>query len=97
MSKRNMRSTQPVTNVLARIFENGRGVMSASVARQILKYGFNQADQGRMAELAERNQDGTLSPAEKAELLEYVDAGHVLSILHSLARMALERPPTVKA
>jgi hypothetical protein len=97
MSKRISRSAQSGTSILGRIFENGRGGMSPTVARQILKFGFNQADQDRMADLAERNQLGTLSPAEKAELMEYVDAGHVLSILHSLARMALEGSRTVKA
>jgi hypothetical protein len=70
--------------------------MSPTAARQILKLGFSQADQDRMSNLAERNQQGALSPAEKAELMEYVDAGHVLSILHSVAHMATDRTRPAK-
>lgn len=76
-----------------RIFADTDERMRRSLARQILKTGFSQADQDRMLDLAERNRDGTLSPAEKAELMEYVSAGHGLAILHSLARIALNDTP----
>jgi hypothetical protein len=68
--------------------------MSPAAARQILKFGFSQPDQDRIADLIERNQGGTLSPAEKAELIEYVDTSHILSALHSLAHLALKRSRT---
>src|SRR5262245_27215839 len=96
MNQRTRSSDQSDTSILGRIFENGRRGMSASVARQFLKLGFGRADQDRMADLAERNQLGMLSPAEKAELMEYLHAGHVLAMLHSLARRALKRSRTAK-
>jgi hypothetical protein len=97
MSKRTLQSPGQSTSILSRVFENGRGTMSQTLARQILKLGFGQADQDRMADLIERNQDGELSLNEKSELLEYVDAGHILSILHSLANLAMKRLAKVKA
>ena len=97
MSKRSPTPAEPLPSVLARAMANGRGTMSPAVARQLLRFGFSPADQDRMADLAERNQNGTLSAAERAELTEYVDAGHILSILHSLARLALKRSRTAKA
>ncbi len=44
-----------------------------------------------MSDLAERNQEGALSAAEKDELRNYVKAGHLLALLHSKARKSLKR------
>jgi hypothetical protein len=92
MSKRNLKTARPDQSVLSRIVENGRSKISPTLAKQLLTLDFTQADRERMADLAERNQGGTLSAGEKAELMEYVDAGHVLSILHSLGHLAQKRP-----
>jgi exopolyphosphatase/pppGpp-phosphohydrolase len=78
------------TGILARVLGNGRGKMSSALARHILTLGFDNDDQNRMADLAERNQVGGLSPHEHAELMEFVRAGHVLALLHSRARQALK-------
>ena len=51
--------------------------------------GFDTADQNRMHDLAARNQEGTLTPEEREELLNYVNAGHLLALLHSKARKSL--------
>jgi hypothetical protein len=67
--------------------------MSAALARHILTLGFEDGDQKRMAELAEGNQLGQLSEPEHAELMEFVRAGHVLALLHSRARQALQSRP----
>jgi hypothetical protein len=61
------------------------------LARYLLTLGFPDDDQARMRELAARNQEGSLSPAEKEELLNYVKAGHLLALLHSTARKALKK------
>ena len=97
MSKRNIPPPSPPTSILARVFANGWEEMSPTFARKVLKLGFNQADQERMADLAERNQNNALTPDELAELMEFVDAGHVLSILHSQARLSLKRVGKMKA
>jgi hypothetical protein len=61
------------------------------LASYVLTLGFTEEDQARMKDLAERNQDGALSPEEEEELRNYVRAGHLLALLHSKARQALKR------
>jgi hypothetical protein len=43
-----------------------------------------------MSELAERNQDGALSSDKQEEFQNYVNAGHLLALLHSKARISLK-------
>ena len=75
--------------ILARIVGNERGQLPHKMARYILDLGFSDRDKARMHDLAERNQDDALSPAEKEELLAFGNAGDLLSILKSKARRTL--------
>jgi hypothetical protein len=79
--------------ILARLFETGRGQMTRELARHILKLGFPQEDLARMHELAEKNQEGGISPAEQQELDNYVTAADWLSLLQSKARKKLGVKP----
>jgi hypothetical protein len=45
-----------------------------------------------MDELAEKNQAGRMTNAERDELLGFAKAGCLLGILHSRARRALRKP-----
>jgi hypothetical protein len=76
--------------VLSRVLGNGRRKMSPTLARHILKLGFDDDDQKRMGDLAARNQLGRLSVRERDELLEYVRAADVLALLQSRSRLALK-------
>lgn len=91
----NAASTSPdVTSDLAifgRLLRNSKGRMSRELARYVLTLGFHAADQARMTDLAGRNQQAGLSPAEQEELRHYVKAGHLLALLHSQARRALKK------
>jgi hypothetical protein len=49
----------------------------------------NERDKARMHELAVRNQDDALTPAEKEELFGFAKATSLLSILKSKARRTL--------
>ena len=77
--------------ILGRVLANGKGGLSATMARHLLRLRFSDEDVARMNELAERNQDGKLSPAEYEELGSYVRVGHVLAILQSEARHTLRK------
>ncbi len=76
--------------ILARVFCNERGQLSREIARHILDLGFSDRDKARMHDLAVRNQDDDLSPAEKEELFAFGKAGDLLAILKSKARRALK-------
>ena len=58
MSKREPKPLGPGTSVLRRLLDNWKGKMSPALAKHVLTLGFSEADQERMADLAERNQDG---------------------------------------
>jgi hypothetical protein len=79
--------------ILARILGNDKGELPLDVARYLLDRGFSDADKARMHDLAVRNQEDALSPAEKEELVNYAKAGTVLSILKSRARRVLRIKP----
>ena len=65
--------------------------MPADIARYVLTLGFGERDKTRMHDLAVRNQDDALTPAEKEELFAYAKADTLLSILKSRARQVLGR------
>ena len=62
----------------------------------MLKLGFSDKEQARMHELADKNQAGTLTQEESAELDNYVNAGDMLAILQSKARKLLKKTPLAK-
>jgi hypothetical protein len=77
-------------SIFARLIKMDDGDLSRELARYILTLGFGEADQARMRELAERNQEGALASEEQEELQNYVKAGHLLALLHSKARRSLK-------
>jgi hypothetical protein len=76
--------------IFARMLSNGRP-MTPDLARYVLTLGFSESDQVRMQDLSSRNQQGELSPAEQEELMAFVRASHLLALLHSTARQALNK------
>jgi hypothetical protein len=77
--------------IFGRLIEDQKGDLSRDLARYLLTLGFTGADQTRMNELAERNQERPLSANEQEELQSYVRASHLLALLHSKARKSLKR------
>jgi hypothetical protein len=75
--------------ILARVLGSEDGLLPPEQARYFLTLGFSERDKARMHDLAVRNQEDALSPAEKEELLAYAKAGTLLSLLKSRARRAL--------
>jgi hypothetical protein len=76
--------------IFARLIKTERGDLGRELASYVLTLGFDEEDQARMRELAERNQEGALNSDEKEELGNYVKAGHLLALLHSKARRSLK-------
>jgi hypothetical protein len=77
--------------IFSRVFTNGKEILSPELAKHILSLTFSDADKARMNELAEKNQEGTLSRKEKEELFNYIKVGDLLAILQSKARIALKK------
>jgi hypothetical protein len=77
--------------IFGRLIRAGDGDLGRELARYILTLGFDDADQARMRDLADRNQQGALSADEREELQNYVRVGHLLALLHSKARKSLKQ------
>lgn len=77
--------------IFARLLSNAKGQMTPNLARYILTLGFSEPERAHIEELTERNQCGKASPQEREELFNYVQAGHLLALLHSKARIALKK------
>jgi hypothetical protein len=87
------RTSPSEVTILARVLGKDQGRLSVTMARHLLSLGFGERDKARMHDLAVRNQEDVLSPAEKEELFAYAKAGTLLSILKSKARRALKVRP----
>jgi len=59
---------------------------SRDVAEALVNLRASQGAQDRISELAERCNDGTLTPAERAEYESYVNAVDLISVLQAKAR-----------
>jgi hypothetical protein len=76
--------------VLDRVFDPITRCLTAPVARRIVRLRADPELQARIAELAEKANDGQLSAAESSEYESYVRAIHFLTVLQSKARQLLK-------
>jgi hypothetical protein len=88
---RGRRNENSEAAIFARLWDAGTRRLSPGLARHVLKLRFSDQDKTRMHELAEKNQAGKLSPAECAELDNYVKVADLLAILQSKARKRLKQ------
>jgi len=75
--------------ILAHILCNEDGQLPDEIARYILDLKIGERDKARMHDLAVRNQNDELTPAEKEEMFAFGKATTLLSILKSKARRRL--------
>lgn len=75
--------------ILARFLGDENGQLPEDFARYILDLKVSERDQARMHDLAVRNHEDALTPAEKEEMLAFGMATTVLSILKAKARRTL--------
>jgi hypothetical protein len=68
-----------------------RLLASPSSAEAVLSMEFTEADQERMRELAEKNNQGTLTEDERAEMEGYRRVGTFLGLMQSKARLLLKK------
>ena len=87
--KTETRTTQ--SDIWVRLIQAGNGNLPKDTARGLLAVNFSDADKARMHDLAEKNNEGRISAAEREELANYVLVGDVLSLLHLNARKSLKR------
>ena len=82
------------TAILDRILEPVTECLTPDVAAKLITLRANAETQARVDELAEKTNEGTLSPEERAEYDRYRDAFHFVTILQAKARKLLSDTPT---
>jgi hypothetical protein len=85
------RSPERRISVLSRIIGPEKPDLSVGAARALLKLSFDASDLERMHELAVKNQRGELNAEEQADLADYRQAGLLLDLLKSKARLSLKK------
>lgn len=63
--------------------------LNVVAARKLVGLKADRKVQARVAELAEKCNEGELTPAERREYEQYVMAGHVVAVLKARARIPL--------
>ena len=89
MSTATTHASENEVTILARFLGDGNGQLPKDVVRYILDLTISERDKARMHDLAVRNQDDALTPAEKEEMHAFGKAATLLSILKSKARRTL--------
>lgn len=79
------------TAVLDEMLEPVTRAFSREVAQALVNVRASEAAQARIGELAEKCNDGLLTPGERAEYESYVHAVDLISVLQAKARRWLAR------
>lgn len=85
-------NTQPVieAEILAAVIAPNEPSWPPQLATLVLALQFTPDQVAHIRNLAERNNAGTLSDSERAELQSYEHIGNFLSLAHSKARLSLQ-------
>src|SRR5436305_5055190 len=78
------------TSVLDRMLDPLSRCLDAESARRVLELGVDPVVQARVKILAERANEGLLTPEERAEYEAYINADDFIAILKSKARRRLD-------
>jgi hypothetical protein len=79
------------TGVLEKLLEPISRAFNPDSARALAQMEADPSAQARVAELAEKCNEGTLTPVEQREYETYVHAGNLIAILQAKARLYLKR------
>ena len=75
--------------IWARLMESQPDDLTPEAAKYLLGFGFSESDRGRMQDLADKSEAGTLAEDEERELDSYLHIGNLLAVMQSKARLAL--------
>jgi uncharacterized protein YnzC (UPF0291/DUF896 family) len=81
--------------ILTRLIRPDDGSLTPEAAAAWLAIRFEQGQLDRMHELAQKNQDGLLTPAEQAEMENYRSVGFLLDLIHSKARRSIKKQRSI--
>jgi hypothetical protein len=74
--------------IWARLIRAQKDELSSDAAEFLLSIAFDDRDQERMMELADRSEAGIMTAEEQAEFDSYLHIGNFLAVMQSKARLA---------
>jgi hypothetical protein len=77
--------------ILARSIHPERDDLSREGAKALLQFGLEQEDLDRLHVLVTKNQEGKLTPGEKADLESYLRISSFFDLMHAKARRSLKK------
>lgn len=77
--------------ILARSIHPERDDLSQEAAKALLHVGLEREDLERLHMLVTKNQEGVLTPAERADLESYLRVSSFFDLMHAKARHVLEK------
>lgn len=81
-------------DILTQVVAPGKPDLPPEVARSILKMRFNDEASKRMQELMDKNNQGTISESETAEMDKYLRVGTFLDLIQAKAHLSLKHAST---
>src|SRR4051812_6104719 len=79
-------------DIFSRVIDPTNPSLTPQAAQALLDLSFSERDHSRMAELARKSNEGTITADDRRELQGYVFVGDVLSMLKAKARASLHKP-----
>src|SRR3954447_3288446 len=77
--------------IIARMIHPEKADLPSNAAQALLGIKIDQTDLDRMHQLAVKNQDDALTPAEKVELENYLRVSYFIDLMHAKARLSLKK------
>ncbi|MDA1055730.1 MAG: hypothetical protein O3C40_35495 [Planctomycetota bacterium] len=87
-------STEPTlteADILTEVVEPNRATLSPQLAEELLSLHFNEKATNQIRELLQKNNSGSITPAEKATLEKYLRVGEFLDLMQAKARLTLHQ------
>ena len=78
-------------DILADVIRPAGSGLSPEAARDMLQWKFSDTAVARMNQLADRNDKGTITKADRDELQKYLRVGNLINLLQAKARLALKQ------
>ncbi len=77
-------------DILSEVVAPEDPTLNEEFARAVLAVRFTDAATGRIRDLLQRNNAGTLTPAEKSNLEKYMRVGQFIDLMQAKARLSLK-------
>ena len=77
--------------ILSRMIRPQQDDLSTAEAQALLRVDFDRQDLDRLHDLATKNQNDVLTPAERTELESYLRLSSLLDLMHAKANLTLQK------